>query len=454
MLKRFRIWILIFSSTTVYSTYALIRHMRLESFIYDLGFYDQLVWLASRGKPLFLSMQEYHAWTGHFNPTMLLLAPLYWLWDNVAILLIFQAFFASLGALPVYLLALKNLKNTGLALLMAFMYLSFFGLANALAYDFHPLTIAVPLLAFVFWFYENKNWKLFWISFIGFIFLQENFLLLGFAYGIYLLLKYKDYRRGFVICVSTIVIYFIAIFIIMPGVGGRDYIFLPTEFMSPITSEKLLLVVVTLLAFGFLPAFAPLFFLMLLEEWGTRFMVAPGANYWSFGYHYNAILTPILAMASIEALRGQFKKRQRLGVALMLIGLVGSWIIVKPDVLKLLEPSYWDTSKGSAAKHIFDLIPPDAAVAASNNLGPHLTHREYLTFLTNCHDNLEEWIVETKRCFKREVDYVIVDLSPDVGNNLWPDNNRESILAYLDYLQKVKGFTLLSQEGTIYLFKK
>src|SRR3972149_4609453 len=99
------------------------------------------------------SILESHPWADHFTPTLLLLSPLYWIWDNVVILLLFQAFFVSLGAYPIYLLALKKTKNKLISLTLAFSYLTFFGIQNAIAFDFHPIVLATTLLAYIFWFY-------------------------------------------------------------------------------------------------------------------------------------------------------------------------------------------------------------------------------------------------------------------------------------------------------------
>jgi uncharacterized membrane protein len=45
-----------------------------------------MIWLASRGKPLFSSILGTHVFGDHFTPALILLVPLYWFWDNVLIL--------------------------------------------------------------------------------------------------------------------------------------------------------------------------------------------------------------------------------------------------------------------------------------------------------------------------------------------------------------------------------
>ena len=52
--------------------------------------------------------------TDHFEPIFALVAPIYWLWDDVRALLILQAVCLALGAWPIYLLARRRLAEAGL----------------------------------------------------------------------------------------------------------------------------------------------------------------------------------------------------------------------------------------------------------------------------------------------------------------------------------------------------
>ncbi len=112
MFKKYGIWLLIAIFSLWYSIFSIIRHLRLESYMFDLGYYDQTIWLFAHGKGLYSSIIEGHPWGDHVSLTILLLAPLYWLWDNTLALLIFQSVFVCLGALPIYLLSQKKLKNS------------------------------------------------------------------------------------------------------------------------------------------------------------------------------------------------------------------------------------------------------------------------------------------------------------------------------------------------------
>lgn len=457
--KWFTIWFLVFLFGSLFSLYSVVRHLRLESFVFDLGFYDQLIWLASQGKPLFLTTQGYHAWANHINPSLLLLAPLYWLWDSEIVLLLFQAFFVALGAYPVYTFALKKLKNVKTALLISLSYLLFFGIQNAIAYDFHPLALATTILSFALWFYEEKRFKLFYVSLILLAFLQENFFVLVAAIGVFIYFrpdedKLGNKKRGVSITFISLCTYVLLIWILVPIVYGKPYVFLPRGIHNPFEVEKIKLAGTAFVSFGFLPLLSPSYSILLGEEFFQRFVFAPNNNYWQFGYHYNALLAPILAYASIEAIQKYLVKKQLAAQILLVSGTVASLVIVKPDIMRNMRPSWFSLSKYQDAKEIFSLIPNTASVAATNNLGPHLTHREKLVLLADC--RIQDNLYETKfiyRCPEWMPEYIVADLDPKVGNNLWPDGSLETITSYLEYVDKEKGYDLVRRKGTLVLYR-
>ena len=395
--KNIEIWILICLFGSLYSLYSVVRHLSFDSLIFDLGVYDQIIWLASRSKPLFSSILESHPWADHFTPSLLLISPLFWIWDNVIILLLFQAFFVALGAYPIYLLALKKTKDKLISLTVSFSYLSFFGIQNAIAFDFHPITLATSLLAFIFWFYEEKKFTSFWLSLILFIGLQENYFLTAFALGIYLILSKKDLRRGGPISILGISGFLLLIYLIIPSFGDTPFIYLPTHLKNLSVFEvikllyypftKVQVLVSSLLAFGLLPVFHLNAFIFLAEEFLQRFVGSPIPTRWVVGYHYNAVLAPVLALATIEAIKIHFIskkqasliKHKKLVVGLILSGIFVVQLWVDPALNKLLKADFYkaiyyektNMRKTDVYNEFFNLIPINASVAATNNLGSH-----------------------------------------------------------------------------------
>lgn len=464
-INKYAIWLLILIVGGIYSLFSVVRHLRLETYIFDLGYYDQLIWLAAHFKPIFSSILEANPWVDHFSPSIFLLTPLYWLWENVIILLIFQSYFVALGAYPLYLLAYKRTKSKLFSLCIAFAYLVFYGIQNAVAFDFHAVTLGSPILLFIFWFYEEKKYFFFWILLIVFVGLQENFFVLAAAYGVFLTIHFKDYKRGIIITLSSIFFLSLLIFYLIPNFFGAQYYYLPKTsegrdlidmakgLYTP--SSKIDVVFFSLLAFGFLPLFTPSIFILLVEEFVGRFLATTNSNWWILGFHYNAILAPILSCGAILAVQKFFLKRIPIVCFLVLIGTFLSLYRVKPDIMKVFNNNYYDLAETKNSRDVLELIPKDASVAATNNLGAQIAGRQDIIFLTNCHDNPAVWGPDGRRCFKLIPDYLVADLDPEgSSNNLYPDYSRESIIKYFEYVEKSGQYSLIKKIGDVYLYKR
>ena len=464
MLKKYYIWFLILLFSVIYGTYSVVRHLKFETYIFDLGYYDQLIWLVSRGKPLFSSVIEARPWVDHFSPSIFLLAPLYWIWESPIMILIFQAFFISLGAYPIFNLSLKRTKSVLFSSLLSVCYLLFYGLQNAISYDFHAVALGPTLLAFIFWFYEEKKNILFWFFIIIFVGLQENFFILASALGMFITVKYKDYKKGIPIMIGGVVIGVLLLFYIIPNYFGGNYYYtskglpyrnlleLVNMLYSP--SSKMEVVLFALTAFGFLPLLSPSFFILLGEEFLGRFLGTTNSNWWILGFHYNAILAPILAFAAICSVEKYFKNRIYLASVFLIIGTIVSLVRVKPDIYQMFFKNYYDLSKTADAKEVLKYLPKDASVASSNNLGAQIAQRERLIFLTNCIENPAVWGPDGKRCYKLKPEYILADINPNESNNYYPDYDRDSIVRYLNYIENDGDFELIKNVGYVYLLKK
>ncbi len=460
-----KIWFLVFFFGSLYSLFSLIPHFTFRTFAFDLGIYDQIIWLASHGLPLFSSILDYHPWGDHLTPSLLVLVPLYWVWDGAAILLLFQAFFAAFGALPIFLLARKRLKDNLAALVIAFAYLSFFGVQNALSFDFHPIVLATTLLAWLFWFYEEKKWFGFWPVLLLFMGLQENFALTTVALGVYFFLKDKNWKVGLGTSLLGIVWFWIAVWVIIPHFRGEPFLYLPAHWeklgwLGTLESlvypwTKIQVIFFSFLAFGFLPLLAPATWILLFEEFFQRFVGSSSPNRWGLGFQYNIILAPILAMGAISVLERYFQNRKKLAVFLLVAGVFLAQVLTNPSLNQLRQREFYDFSGAGDIQVVLKMIPSEASVAATNNLVPHLSHRRQIILLTNCLENKTLWYEDMKRCYNLKPDYLVADFSPKGSlNNFYPDNNPEAIKRYFEQLQDSGEYQLMKQQGTIYLLKR
>jgi len=463
-LKKYGIWLLMAVFGLIYSFYAVVRHLRFESFIFDLGVYDQEVWLASRFKPLFSSVLEAPFFADHLTPSLVLLAPLYWVWDNVVMLLIFQALFAVWGAYPVYLLAKKKLESEAVALVMAFGYLAFYGLQNAIAFDFHPIVLATTMLAWLLWAYEEKKVKLFWLLVLLIGGLQENFWLLLAALGVFLMVRFRDFKKGTILVLGSLLIFGGYVLVLVPAIGLRPFTYLPTHLQTLDLGQigrmlvwpetKLEVIGASFLAFGLVPVLSPSIFILLGEEFIQRFVGTAISTRWQLGYQYNVILAPILVWGAIEAIK-RYKLNRKLVIGLIVVGIVSVQVATKPALNDLVNKDFYNFAEVADSKAVIERIPNEASVAAANNLGPYLTHREKIIFLTNCVEDTEEWWVDVKRCYKLKADYLVANLSPKVvSNSFYPDYSREKIERYFEMVQKSGEYKLIFKQNEAYLLER
>src|ERR1700730_18673850 len=72
----------------------------------------------------------------HFHPILMALAPLFWIWDSAAVLLLVQAVLIALAGIPIFLWGAERLGDlAGLAFQASFYV--FWGILAGVVFDFH-----------------------------------------------------------------------------------------------------------------------------------------------------------------------------------------------------------------------------------------------------------------------------------------------------------------------------
>ena len=135
----------------------------LDMMAFDVGIFDQAAWLISRGQPAFVTIRGMHILGDHFSAIMYLLAPLYWIAPTPKTLLIFQTVALAAGALPVYGLAMRGTHSAPVALLFAWAYLLYPALQWSNVYEFHPDTLATPLLIGALYCLDARRWRSYFV---------------------------------------------------------------------------------------------------------------------------------------------------------------------------------------------------------------------------------------------------------------------------------------------------
>ena len=158
----------------------------------------------------------------HFEPVLIPLAFLFFIWDDVRILLIAQSFALAIGALPVFWIAkyqltirneqLTNLQSTNLqfktqnsklkiqnskfkiqnwiALAFAAAYLLYPHLQAANIADFHADPFVVAPLLFAFWYATQRRWLWMWLWAIVAMLTKENLPTLTAMLGLFIIFDF------------------------------------------------------------------------------------------------------------------------------------------------------------------------------------------------------------------------------------------------------------------------
>ena len=184
----------------------------------DLGNMGQAIWNTSQGRWFHQTNQPglTNRLSLHVEPMLIPVSALYYLYSGPEILFIFQSIVVALGALPVFALARRKLKNEGLALVFALVYLMFPAIQGATLLDFHAVTLAPTFLLAAFYFLEIRRPWHFALFAVLAVACKEEITLLILMMGLYAIIINRQVRWGAVtvgLCVGWA---FIAVFIIPP----------------------------------------------------------------------------------------------------------------------------------------------------------------------------------------------------------------------------------------------
>src|SRR3972149_1131936 len=217
--KHKEIILLILFFWIIHSCISIIKHLHYQTFTWDTGFFDQLLWKLSRFKEPVSSFSNLHVFGDHFQFILLLFVALYWFPESIKLLFITHAFVAVIASLPVYLISLKVNKNKIFALAISLSMLIFTGFQFAVLDGFHqsvfgPLFYALAIYGLVF----KNNW-IYWSSIFGLLITKEEMALLAASIGLVALIS-KDRLKGFITIVASFAVFLFAVYVFLPAVQG------------------------------------------------------------------------------------------------------------------------------------------------------------------------------------------------------------------------------------------
>ena len=154
------------------------RHWSYQTSINDLAVFDQAVWGILNGAP-FLNTSIFpdtpSNWLGlHFHFVLLIFVPIYKIFPTAEWFAIAQAFALSSAAWPIFLTVSSISESEKSGVLWTFAYLTNPFLLNAAAWDFHPVVLAVPLIAIGCYGVQRNNARMLIVSCMLLLFVKEE----------------------------------------------------------------------------------------------------------------------------------------------------------------------------------------------------------------------------------------------------------------------------------------
>jgi uncharacterized membrane protein len=384
------------------------RHWGYMNSIYDLGVFDQAVWGILHDKPLISTIHFNRPinWLGfHFHPILFLFSALYFISPSVNWFIVAQALALSLTAWPIFLIGKQVCQSEKAGFLWALCYLVNPFLLNSAAWDFHPMSLAVPFIASALLAIERKNFRI---------------LLMVIGFGFIWWIRNKYWKTSLILIIIGMVHFFVVFEVVMPGLSPTAghvmlsdgsthlsrYSWLGNSFKEisyTIFAHPLFVIKATMLDNGGLR-----YLLLLLLLFLGFFLLAPefliigiadlAANLLStnpmprsiFAYH-SVCLIPIFIIATIYGVkRIPFKKiRQPLikfAGLIFLVNLICGYFYAPlplPGARNIWAPkrfSNWQDPKVAAIRSALD---ENHSVSVQNNIAAHFSQREKLYLFPN-----------------------------------------------------------------------
>ncbi|MGD1805569.1 DUF2079 domain-containing protein [Dapis sp. BLCC M126] len=468
-----------------------LRHALFYSTGFDLGIYDQVVYLISQGESPFSSFLGYHHLGNHAAWSVYPLGLFYMIYPDVHWLLLLQAICLALGSWPTLCLARLAGLNQGQAVAIAISYLLYPVIFNINLFDFHPEVMALPAILGAILAARLKRIFWFCIAIIWVLGCKAVLSLTVAFIGLWLLAFEKRKFCGLIALVLGIFWFIVVTQGIIPFFSGKEvagvgrYSYLGDSVVGIIINILLQpgLVLGKILSFETIKY---IFVLFLPVIWGifplfqTSQAVLPNlisliptiptimlnvlsevSFQRSLNYQYSLPAISFLLLTAISCLAAASQTENKS------IERELTWIIkleIPKFNLRLPIPNFqypriiilWSTlifllfgNLGSlfsyvgsfdtwqATNNAISYVKTKGGVLTDNRLAPHFTHRSMVKLLNQTEpDNLDEF------------DYVVLNL-----RHPWPDTEEAGIILSKN-LQNNQEWELSYQENDVIVFQR
>ncbi|CAN5126217.1 DUF2079 domain-containing protein [soil metagenome] len=468
-IKKYKIlYSICFLYLIVYLILGIVRHNHFGSYGYDLGIDDQIVWKYSHFQlpittiddtPYMLSL------TNHVELIYVLLAPFYWIWSDVRMLIILQAVVTVFSAIPLYLVARKHQINPLLSYVLLLSYLTFYGVQHALWFDVHSTPFGASFLSWFLYALDGKRWRMASLAFVLTVLSKENFALLtGLVSVVHFITTRNKQSLFFALASFGYLVFIFSIYFPFFVAGGYHYQ-ARSGLLTQIswdnlynTHEKKEVLLYSLLSFGFLPLMVPLYLLPFFGSLGSYFILGREVlTAQGLFLQYRIELAPLICFATIIAIRRYHGLNTKYTALYLLCCVLLIQYALHLPLSYVTKQWFWrEPASVKDLRFVLTALPADASVVSQNNITPHISHRndiftlwpENKHFPTNspCGKEYCRWF-----SWGGKPSYMIVDTSKrwDIRHFL---TNRKDYLEGLANLEKSGFVKKIKQRNTVVLY--
>tara|TARA_A100001388_G_scaffold277195_1_gene267307 strand:- start:120 stop:1565 length:1446 start_codon:yes stop_codon:yes gene_type:complete len=463
-----------FISFLILSFASSLRHFWFHSSSWDLGIFDQAIYLISQGQKPFSTLLGFHILGDHGALVLYPLGFLYKYFSSTYFLFFIQSFALSVSIFPLYKLS-KHLNLSKKATCASYIALLLYPIVfNVNIFDFHPEVLAFPIVLDLFISLKinqvNSLWKLFLkILFILTCKITNSFLVFGL--GIWLIFKGFLKIGASIICFS--IFWFISVaFFLIPYFGGQNasvirqvnkfgmspnldfniftlikicnQLFLQIFSLSNLEYIILLCLPVLYLFFSksrlaFFSNLIPFLPLLLLN------LVSNSYPMKNLVHQYSLFFVPFIAVSIQESLSPRliqgflnYPKWFQIRAPYLIIFWSVLTFLVFSRFSYYLGPFHNHFSSLEARREAISFIKDSSAVLTTNDLVPHLSRRKYIKFTDSEKeynlDNFDEILLDTEKPGWK-------------SNHLYVDN-------IYKYLESSNEWEKVYEKNFISLFKK